>query len=902
MRFTLNITRNMVKLALIIFVTMQMSCGDGSSTTTTVTASAGDDRDVLVNTATALDGNSSVGVRTVSWTLESQPSGSSATLSGSTTLTPSFTPDVTGAYVIELSINGNSSTDSVTITAKSIVAAITLGSGSTVTTRTRFGTTEYIVDLEQASGILSAETSLGSVASYSWEQVSGPGATASGGSTGSTLTFTAPSLAGFFNASDHYKWQLLPVSRDDTKMIFKLTVSDSSGNSDSATLSVFVQDDGSEIHTSSGLPNVGLGTVVYLSGPDLDSTGASTTVAANENGDPITDWSWALSIPSGSSATLIDSGTTTSTLQFPKFVPDVAGLYTVTYSSTTGNATSTNPTTKGSGTLSINAAEYVGVGTVGGTTALNPQCGTCHDGTVVEDDMLTEWSETNHASIFENSISLYDSLAPEPYLWQFHTVGYNTDADSDGFDDLASDESFTFPDAGMTFVEFTTDHADVAVLANVQCESCHGPGSLHSGDPTRIEFSASQFGVCGQCHIQESQWKNSAHNMTGVAHGSGGYQGYWVTNAGCIRCHNSNGFISYLESGEDELATVAADFETGDFTGITCAGCHNPHDATNEHQLRVAGNVTMVVDGSTVDAGHAAACYTCHDGFYEYGEDDCDDNDDGTAESICTTVDQVAVGYFRQVHYNPQAPVLEGKGALNDLNGDGTDDFALDENSFHSDADFTLASVTGDSTLSDENNKCVTCHMATGPTAEEEGYEHLGGHAFKLRSGHSIGHLSGEETEDDAEAEEEDLTLVSICQSCHPTVTEFNRTARADYDGDGLLEGIQDEVEGLLVALTTKIKAQDTVNVKSTSGTVESGGTITVNALSYTGSTAAAQGTSFRATSDTLKRGIWNHNLIARDGSLGVHNAAFTVQVLQGTYTAAGGNSFATDYPDAEVR
>src|SRR3990167_9179858 len=96
MRFTLNITRNMVKLALIIFVTMQMSCGDGSSTTTTVTASAGDDRDVLVNTATALDGNSSVGVRTVSWTLESQPSGSSATLSGSTTLTPSFTPDVTG--------------------------------------------------------------------------------------------------------------------------------------------------------------------------------------------------------------------------------------------------------------------------------------------------------------------------------------------------------------------------------------------------------------------------------------------------------------------------------------------------------------------------------------------------------------------------------------------------------------------------------------------------------------------------------------------------------------------------------------------------------------------------------------------------------------------------------------
>ena len=52
----------------------------------------------------------------------------------------------------------------------------------------------------------------------------------------------------------------------------------------------------------------------------------------------------------------------------------------------------------------------------------------------------------------------------------------------------------------------------------------------------------------------------------------------------------------------------------------------------------------------------------------------------------------------------------------------------------------------------------------------------------------------------------------------------------------------------------------------------------------------------------TVRRAIWNHNLIARDGSLGVHNAAFTVQLLQKTYTAAGGNSFATDFPSATQR
>ncbi|MDO8519152.1 MAG: hypothetical protein Q7T11_03195 [Deltaproteobacteria bacterium] len=290
--------------------------------------------------------------------------------------------------------------------------------------------------------------------------------------------------------------------------------------------------------------------------------------------------------------------------------------------------------------------------------------------------------------------------------------------------------------------------------------------------------------------------------------------------------------------------------------------------------------------------------------MYEHGEASCDpdNNRTTTAKVDCDTIDQAATQYVRQVHYNPQAPVLEGKGILSDLNGDGTADFTLDENSFHSGSTFTLADVTGDDTLSSENNKCVTCHMAEAPGPEEEGYGHLGGHAFKLRVGHGIGHLQGEEGEDDAAAEAEDLELVSACQTCHASVTELNRLARDDYDGDGSQEGIQDEIEGLLVALTTKIKAQDAVNVKSTSGTVSSSGTITVDALSYTGANTNAQTDAFNTATATIRRAVWNHNLIVRDGSLGIHNAAYTIQALQGTYTAVGGNSFATDYPSATVR
>ncbi|MBI4209190.1 MAG: hypothetical protein HY538_05715 [Deltaproteobacteria bacterium] len=867
-------------------------CSSDDAAAVAVSANAGEDADALVSDTVTLDGLASIGVDTVSWSFDSKPTGSSASLSKATTLSPTFVPDVIGSYVAKLSINNGASTDTVTVTAKNLVAAIT--TSGAITTRERFNSTEYVLNLEQTGGSLSGANSRvasgATIASYAWEQVSGPGATTTNGTTNSALEFTGPSLDDFFNASDQYKWQVLPVSRDDTKMVFKLTVTDGSGNSDSETLSVYVANDGSEIHRSTGLPNVAIKTGVYLSGPNLKATSAASTA--------ITDWSWTLSPPSGSSSTFSDSGTTSSSLEFPKFIPDVEGIYTVAYSSTSAAT---------SGTLLINAADWVGVGTIGGTTPVSPQCANCHDGTI-QGDKTTGWSETHHADLFSDSIGTYAALAPEPYLWEFHTVGYDSSADNSGFDDLVTDASFAFPESGMSYLAFTSGYPDMAKLANVQCENCHGPGSQHTGDPLRTSFSSAQFGVCGQCHIQETQWKNSAHNSTGVAHDRGGYQTYWVTNSGCLRCHNARGFATHVdniddwEASEEAIAAVAAAPETGAFPGITCAGCHDPHDATNDFQLRLEGNVTMVVDGSTVDAGKAAVCYTCHDALYQHDEVDCDANRDGTAESICDTLDESANQYWRQVHYNPQAPVLEGKGALTDLNGDGTADFSLTDNSFHTDADFTLAGVTGDTNLSAENNKCVTCHMATGPGPEEEGYQHLGGHALKLRTEHGLGHLQGEETEADEEAEAGDVELASICTTCHASVTAFNRLARDDYDGDGSQEGIQDEVTGLLLALSNKIKSLDATNISSSSGTVESSGEVTVDAIGYNGSSSSAQAASFNATTDTLRRAVWNHNLIARDGSLGIHNAGFALQVLQKTYTAAGGNSFTTDFPNAKQR
>ncbi len=870
-------------------VSLGAGCSSSDSSGVTAVANAGDNQSVLKGATVTLDGTASVGVNSAQWVFTSKPSGSSATLSNSTSLTSSFVADVAGSYGVRLSVNSGASTASATITAKTVLAKITVGSG--ISTRTASGTTTYLVNLDQTGATLvgtgSQAGSGSSIATYTWSQSTGPTATATSALTDSSYVFTAPGLVNLQAVSEpnRYKWQVMPIGVADTTMVFKLTVTDSAGNTDSTSTTVYLQNSGADIPVSAGLPNVPLGNTVILSGPNLKAAAPPTA---------ITNWTWTLTPPSGSSATL-----SSITSQFPQFTADVAGLYQLTYASTSGGVTAT--------ALNINAAKYVGVGTVGGTTAINPQCGACHDGSV-QSNKMTSWAATQHASLFSTNIAQYAAQAPTPSQWQTQTVGYGQNAGSLGFNTLVSTAGFEFPSGGMSYSTFTSSYPDIAKLANVQCENCHGPGSGHSGSPTATAYSYSKAGVCGQCHSQTPQFNNSVHNSTGIAHGTSNYSAYWI-GASCSRCHSTAGFLNFLSTGAQSAVTGS-----DAFAGVNCVACHDPHGATNTHQLRLKGNTTIVLDGSTVDAGVAANCYKCHDGFYEYNQNVCYTSTSGVAVTTCLTNDQAATKYMRQVHYNPQSPLLEGKGIMTDLqngNGTGTYKFSLTENSFHSGSTFILSEVTGNSTLSTTNDKCVTCHMPSGPGPSETGYQRMGGHSFAMAYG-STSHTAA-------------------CTPCHTTLTTFDRTARADYDGDGTIEGIQTEVRGILFVLAAKIQARDTTRIKAITATSAAAVTRD-NTLSYngtcssftaTGCTAAAGTTScdnlatgkartdyqvcnFIDLADYLKRAIWNYNMMTREGSFGVHNAASSIQTLQKTYTAvgqiSGTNTFAQDYPNATLR
>jgi hypothetical protein len=95
----------------------------GADTSTPVTVGK-----VLGGSATDLDGTISSTV----WTVTTKPTGSTPGLTGSTTLTPTFTPDLPGMYVLTLTVTDNSSlvtTDTVTVWATTTSARLVEDTG-----------------------------------------------------------------------------------------------------------------------------------------------------------------------------------------------------------------------------------------------------------------------------------------------------------------------------------------------------------------------------------------------------------------------------------------------------------------------------------------------------------------------------------------------------------------------------------------------------------------------------------------------------------------------------------------------------------------------------------------------------------------------------------------------------
>ena len=118
------ITGFVLALAALTLAACGSGGGGGGVGNSAPVASAGPDQNVTTDALVALDGSGSTDADgdtlTYSWSFVSLPTGSTAELSDTTVVNPTFTPDLDGSYVVQLIVNDgtvDSTPDTVTVTA-----------------------------------------------------------------------------------------------------------------------------------------------------------------------------------------------------------------------------------------------------------------------------------------------------------------------------------------------------------------------------------------------------------------------------------------------------------------------------------------------------------------------------------------------------------------------------------------------------------------------------------------------------------------------------------------------------------------------------------------------------------------------------------------------------------------
>ena len=196
-------------------------------------ADAGTDQVTDVDDVVSLDGSLSGDVDndsiTFSWTIAEKPSGSTCTLSGANTESPSLTPDAAGIYKITLTVtdpDGKTDTDTVTVIAGSTTKNVPLADAGADQTLAAVSGVDLAVTLD-GSSISDADSD---IASYQWVQIEGPVV---------SLDDLSAIKPGFTLAS----------SRDHRSGVytFELTVTDSIGLRDTDTVSVTVNTDSEHV-------------------------------------------------------------------------------------------------------------------------------------------------------------------------------------------------------------------------------------------------------------------------------------------------------------------------------------------------------------------------------------------------------------------------------------------------------------------------------------------------------------------------------------------------------------------------------------------------------------------------------------------------------------------------------
>jgi hypothetical protein len=155
-------------------------------------------------------------------------------------------------------------------------------------------------------------------------------------------------------------------------------------------------------------------------------------------------------------------------------------------------------------------------------------------------------------------------------------------------------------------------------------------------------------------------------------------------------------------------------------------------------------------------------------------------------------------------------------------------------------------------------NTCVTCHMVATVDTGSVNRDKVGDHTFRLHN------------------PETGYDHTASCTPCHGQKASFEDfIAKMDYDGDGQVESIREEYHGLvdMLAMWLPPRGETTISWEAIRD----------------------------ADSLILRQAYWNWQMIEHDGSGGMHNPMYAIDVLRKTIQALGGTLTSVQIDDPEI-